>query len=715
MLAAVDLKYISSNERKHLQNISYASGALTLNDKHHFPSFMRTFTTSYLKFKGVAQLLLHFGWNWIGMLAEDDDYGREVSQLLRQQFIESKICIEFFESIPLVNLEIKIPYLITIMEKSSSKAVVIVSSDSRLYPVMKEAARANLSKKLWVGSEDWPDSLLFSKEEFYRTLQGTLWISAQTGPMPGFQDFLYKLSPLKNADDKLTQTFWEHVFGCQWNNAAVNIMTNNNVTICTGTENLKLLNIPFFDVTRVSFTYNVYNAIYATAKALHSVLSCKPGMGPFFNRTCTSRDSIEPWHFFHYLRNVNFIATTGDQFQFDEMGNPPDIYDILNWQVKGNDSVRYVKVGSFNSKLSKGGGLSIDIDSIIWRENKAQVPHSVCSDACISGYRMANEKGKPACCFNCILCSEGEISNQTGSTECLSCPDDFWSNESRDRCIKKTVEFLSYEDPLGVLLASLSGCFSILTIAIFAVFFKNKDTPVVKANNRELSYVFLCGLVLCFLGALLMIGIPSKVVCLLQQVAFGTTFVLCVSCVLAKTVMVIIAFKATNPNSNLKRWVGTTLPNTVVVICTLLQCVLCITWITISPPFPEWNKKTQLGKLLIKCNNGSTVAFWCMLGYIGLLSVVSFIVAFLARNLPDSFNETKFLTFSMIVCVSVWLSFIPAYLSTQGKYMVAVEVFAILSSTAGLLTCIFLPKCYIILFKPEKNTREYLMGKKSIE
>ncbi|XP_043940764.1 vomeronasal type-2 receptor 26-like [Protopterus annectens] len=299
----------------------------------------------------------------------------------------------------------------------------------------------------------------------------------------------------------------------------------------------------------------------------------------------------------------------------------------------------------------------------------------------------------------------------SNSTDCQFCLLDFWPNERRDKCIPKSTEYLSYGGPLGVTLTTVITCLTALTLAVLAVFFVHRYTPVVKANNRLLSFLLLWSLAICFLSTLLLIGQPTKLTCMFQQAVFGIIFVLCIACVLAKTVMVIIAFKATFPDSKLKRWVGPKLPMSIVFICTFLQATLCICWITISPPFPERNLKSQAGKIIIQCNQGSNVAFWSMLGFIGLLSLISFIVAFLARNLPDSFNEAKYLTFSMIVCISVWLSFIPAYLSTQGMYMVAVEVFAILSSSTGLLSCIFFPKCYIILMRPYMNSKEYLMGR----
>ncbi|XP_064419101.1 vomeronasal type-2 receptor 26-like [Latimeria chalumnae] len=415
---------------------------------------------------------------------------------------------------------------------------------------------------------------------------------------------------------------------------------------------------------------------------------------------------------FHYVKNVYFKNKLGEEIYFDEKGISPALYDIINWHLTPDGNMKYIEAGRIDFTAPPGKELLINNSALIYNTSlKMTIPQSVCSESCSPGYRKAVRRGQPICCFDCIQCSEGEIANQTDSPDCLECPDDYWSNDRRDRCIPKSIEFLSYKDPLGAVLASFSIFSSLIPVSILCIFIWYRNTPIVKANNRELSYVLLLSLILCFLCSLIFIGRPSIETCMLRQTAFGIIFAFSVACVLAKTIMVVIAFNATKPNSNLKKWVGPKLPNTIVVTCSLLQIIICIAWLASLPPFPEKNIKSEPGKIIIECNEGSTVAFWCMLGYMGLLAIVSFIVAFLARNLPDSFNEAKFITFSMLVFVTVWLSFIPAYLSTKGKYMVAVEIFAILASSAGLLVCIFFPKCYIILLRPGFNTKEYLMGK----
>ncbi|XP_078524876.1 extracellular calcium-sensing receptor-like [Lissotriton helveticus] len=441
-------------------------------------------------------------------------------------------------------------------------------------------------------------------------------------------------------------------------------------------------------------------------------------MFPSFFRTIPSDDTqaqLLAELLLHFMKSVRFKNKIGEEMYFDEHGNPPSIYSVINWQIKPDGSIHYVKVGTFDDRLPKGQKFSINISAIQWNLPGTEVPRSVCSDSCPSGFWKAAQKGQPSCCFNCNPCSEGEISNETDSISCWACPSELWPDWTRTVCIPKRIEYLSYQEPLGATLTSVASLSSFSTAVILFVFLRNSDTAIVKANNRELTYLLLGSLILGFLCSFLFIGVPQKLTCLFRHSAFGIIFVLCVSCVLAKTIMVVIAFNATKPNSLMKRWLGPSVPVVTISVGTLGQVLLCAVWLVLCPPFQEKNMKLKTGAIIFQCNECSEAALWSMLGYLGFLAYVSFLVAFVARKLPDSFNEAKWITFSMLVFLSVWMSFIPAYLSTQGKYMVAVEVFAIISSSAGLLICIFFPKCYIILLRPEKNTREHILGRRNIK
>ncbi|KAH0507716.1 Vomeronasal type-2 receptor 116 [Microtus ochrogaster] len=260
-------------------------------------------------------------------------------------------------------------------------------------------------------------------------------------------------------------------------------------------------------------------------------------------------------------------------------------------------------------------------------------------------------------------------------------------------------------------LACTALCLSVSTAVVLRIFLKHQDSPIVKANNLTLSFILLISLLLCFLCPFLFIGQPNTASCILQQITFALVFTLALSTVLTKTITVILAFRIMTPGRTMRRLFVSGIYNSVIPICVLIQLILLGFWLGTSPPYIEVDEHSEHDHIIILCNKGSVTAFYCVLAYLGILALVSFTVAFLARNLPDTFNEAKFLTFSMLVFCSVWVTFLPVYHSTKDRTVVAVEVFSILASTAGLLGCIFFPKCYIILLRPDKNSLKCFKNK----
>uniref|UniRef100_A0A8C1WA96 G-protein coupled receptors family 3 profile domain-containing protein n=1 Tax=Cyprinus carpio TaxID=7962 RepID=A0A8C1WA96_CYPCA len=433
--------------------------------------------------------------------------------------------------------------------------------------------------------------------------------------------------------------------------------SSTGMPACDGTEDLRALQNPYTDTSQLRITNMVYKATYAIAHALDAIV-------------CN-----------------NMYKTIPDFF------------------LQEDSSIDFVTVGHYDASQPKGQEFSLS-RAIIWNGGKETVPVSVCSDSCPPGTRKAAQKGRPVCCYDCIKCAEGEIN----SVDCYPCHPEYWPNKEKDKCLPKTVEFLSWDEILGIILTVFSVAGALVALSMALVFYRNRTSPIVKANNSELSFLLLFSLALCFLCSLTFIGRPTEWSCMLRHTAFGITFVLCISCVLGKTIVVLMAFRATLPGSNVMKWFGPPQQRLSVLGFTLVQVLICVLWLTISPPFPYNNMQHYKEKIILECGLGSAIGFWAVLGYIGLLAFLCFVLAFLARKLPDNFNEAKFITFSMLIFCAVWITFVPAYVSSPGKFTVAVEIFAILASSFGLILCIFAPKCFIIVFRPEQNTKKHLMA-----
>ncbi|XP_058242959.1 extracellular calcium-sensing receptor-like [Hemibagrus wyckioides] len=695
----------------HIPVVSHFASCACLSDRKKHPSFFRTVPSDYFQSRALAKLVKHFGWTWVGTLCSDNDYGKNGISAFISAAKEEGICVEYSKAFFKTDPREKILKIIEIIKTSTSKVIVAFVAYSDFGFLLREMVLQNMTGFQWIGSESWISDLNTANAKWQHILKGSVGFAIPKANINGLGSFFNKLNP--DSDVVLYKEVWETIFQCKY-------LTQENAEmkqLCQGNESLTHVQNMYTDVSDLRISNNVYKAVYAVAYALHKSYGCSErDNGQEGVIACTKlADYLQPWKTVNELKKIHFTTATGEDVFFDENGDPAARYDVLNWQQGEDGKTVFVKVGFYDASLQSHLQLSFNKNTIAWAHNKPQVPVSVCSYSCPPGFRKAVQKGRPICCFDCIPCAEGEISNITDSISCIKCPPELWSNEKNDACVLKLVEFLSFEEIMGIILVSFSMLGVAFTVCIAVIFFKHKDTPIVRANNSELSFLLLLSLTLCFLCSLTFIGQPSEWSCMLRHTAFGITFVLCISCVLGKTVVVLMAFRATLPGSNVMKWFGPTQQRLSVLAFTLLQIIICVLWLTISPPFPYNNMNYYKEKIVLECHVGSVIGFWAVLGYIGLLALLCFILAFLARKLPDNFNEAKFITFSMLIFCAVWITFIPAYVSSPGKFTVAVEIFAILASSFGLLFCIFVPKCYIIILKPDKNTKKQMMTKAPVK
>ncbi|KAM6449043.1 vomeronasal type-2 receptor 26-like [Liasis olivaceus] len=689
-----------------------------MKDKSPGLPFYQMVPKEDLQYQGILSLLLHFGWIWIGMVITDNDNGERFVQTVSPMFSQKGVCLAFIQKIPVVTFITDVFEMLHKGEKiydaliSSKVTVILAYGESYSMGVFRFASylsdedvdskpRKPLGK-LWITTAQMEiASLGFQRHWDLEIFNGALGFAFHSKDVSGFQQFIESRNPSSTKEDGFFKGFWEEAFNCQFLGELKNEEEEN---ICTGQEKLERLPAPIFETSMSGHSYSIYNAVYAIAHALHAMSA------PGFKHRAMMDGGLQIhkqpfWQLHHFLRDVKFNNSVGDRILFDQDGKLVAGFDIINFTPSENQSK--VKIGRIDPQSPADQSFIIKEDAIKWNSWFHQrVPVSLCTPSCCPGSRKQMMEGKPFCCYSCIPCAEGKISEKEDLNDCYSCTDENYPNKNQDSCIPKDISFLSYEEPLGITLACFSLFCSTITVLVLRTFLTHHNTPIVKASNRDLTYILLFTLLLCFLCALLFIGQPNKVACVLRQSGFSITFSVAISCVLAKTVTVVLAFMATKPGSGMRQWMGKRLAYSVVLSGFLIQVGICTIWLSISPPVPDADMHSETGKIVLQCKEGSKIMFYFARCYMGSLAMISFIVAFLARKLPDTFNEAKFITFSMLVFCSVWISFVPTYLSTKGKYMVAVEIFSMLASSAGLLICIFFPKCYIIVLKPELNNRQ---------
>ncbi|XP_062860435.1 vomeronasal type-2 receptor 1 [Trichomycterus rosablanca] len=739
----------------YFPQVSYSSSCSVLESRFQYPTFLRTIPSDEHQSVAMAQLVLRFGWTWVGTIAADDDYGKYGIKRFKEVVEEAGVCISFSETLPKFNAPETIHRIVRTIIDSTAKIIVVFSSDVDLSPLVEELLRNNVTNRTWIASENWVTSALIARQpDVMSVLGGAIGFAVPRAHVPGLQEYLLNIDPYQDA---LTEEFWETAFNCTLsyskalrNARALLAAEPGNATasrvagglafggLCTGKESLEKLNNTYSDVSQLRLTYNVYKAVYSVAHALHNLAYCVPGNGPFVDGTCANISNFEPWQLMYYLKNLRFnVPHTGEEIFFND-GEVPGFYEILNWQRASDDGVTYTHIGHYNSTAPPGERLYIENSSIVWHNDIMETPRSVCSERCQPGTRMGIRQGEPVCCFDCIPCADGEISNTTDARGCIQCDEDYWSNANRDACVPKTTEFLDFGEALGITLIVIAVFGALLTLVVVVVFLKYLNTPLVQANDALLSFTLLLGLVVTFLSSIVFLGRPQLWSCMTSQVALALGFALALSSLMGKSVLLMLraraikAVKTAAKAAKVAAAASEQSPDTaaiapaipqkndidpikppqqraLMIVCTLIQAVGCAVWLILMPPHPVKNTAAQNIKIILECDPGNVIFICCIFGYDVILAFFAFVFAFVARKLEDHLSEGKCVTFGMLVFFIVWISFVPAYLSTRGKFMVAVQIFAILASSFGLLACIFLPKCYVLLIKPDRNKEELLV------
>eukprot|EP00072_Mus_musculus_P003310 NP_001098085.1 vomeronasal receptor Vmn2r4 [Mus musculus] len=705
--------------------VGYASSSSIFSNDYQFPYILRTIPSDKFQSEAIVNLIRHFGWVWVGAIASDDDYGKYGVKFFREEMERANLCVAFSETIPKVYSNEKMKIAVDAVKSSTAKVIVLYATDIDLSPFVLEVIHHNITDRTWIATEAWITSALIAKPEYFPYFGGTIGFAIPRSVIPGLKEFLYDVHPSKDPNDVLTIEFWQTAFNCTWPNSSVayNVDHRVNMTgkedrlydmsdqLCTGEEKLEDLKNTYLDTSQLRITNNVRQAVYLFAHAM-DILRQDDIREEYREKSVLESKSILDYiKVWPYMKEIKFVTHDGRKI---ELGSNGDVlngsYDIINWHMDNTGEITFVKVGEYKFTRSKYEFVLPKNSTLFWNTESSRLPDSVCTKVCPPGTRKGILQGQPICCFDCIPCTDGYVSEKPGQRLCDPCGENDWSNAEKNKCVPKHVEFLAYEEALGFTLVIISIFGALVVLAVTVVYVIHRHTPLVKANDRELSFLIQMSLGITVLSSMLFIGKPCNWSCKTRQVTLALGFCLCLSSILGKTVSLFFAYRISISKTRLIS-MHPIFRKLIVLICVVGEIGVCTAYLVLEPPSLFKNIEPQNVKIIFECNEGSIEFLCSIFGFDVLLALLCFATTFVARQLPDNYYEGKCITFGMLVFFIVWISFVPAYLSTKGKFNVAVEIFAILASSYGLLGCLFLPKCFIILLRPKRNTDETVGGR----
>ncbi|XP_045398256.1 G-protein coupled receptor family C group 6 member A isoform X2 [Lemur catta] len=615
-----------------MPQVSYESTAEILSDKIRFPSFLRTVPSDFYQTKAMVHLILKSGWNWIGIITTDDDYGRLALNAFAIQTAEKNVCIAFKEVLPAFfsdnTIDIRINQTLEkIMAEAQVNVIVVFLRQFHVFSLFNKAIERNINK-IWIASDNWSTATKITTIPNVKKIGKVVGFAFKRGNMSSFHSFLQNLHMFPSDNNKplhecaMLLSACAHVKDselsqCIFNHSQGTLPYKANKEVIK--KNFFLRNDFLWDYAEPGLIHSIQLAVFALGYAIRDLCQAQD---------CQNPNAFQPW----------------EQIQ------------------------------------------------------------SKCSLECSPGQMKKTTRSQHICCYECVNCPENHYSNQTDMDHCLLCNNEtHWAPVGSTMCFEKEVEYFNWNDSLAILLLALSLLGIIFVLVIGIIFTRNLNTPVVKSSGGLMvCYVILLCHFLNFTSTGFFIGEPQDFTCKSRQMLFGVSFTLCISCILMKSLKILLAFSFDPKLQNFLKCLYKPIP--IIFTCTGIQVVICTLWLIFAAPAVEENVSLPR-VIIVECEEGSILAFGTMLGYIAILAFICFICAFKGRKLPENYNEAKFITFGMLIYFIAWITFIPVYATTFGKYLPAVEIIVILISNYGILCCTFFPKCYVIICKQETNTK----------
>uniref|UniRef100_A0A8C5WP32 Vomeronasal type-2 receptor 26-like n=1 Tax=Laticauda laticaudata TaxID=8630 RepID=A0A8C5WP32_LATLA len=408
-----------------IPQLAFGSFTPLHDEKNVFPSMYQMVPKEMYQYTGIIQLLQHFGWIWIGIVAVDDDYGDRFLQKMEPLLLQNSICHAFLlrtppkayidEYIHMMSMVLRFDQLFMDDKVKVCLIYALPPAMQTLRVIILVASWTSLQLlgKVWIVTSHWNfESLSIQRLWDMQSFHGALSFAVRSMTPPGFQEFLHTVKPSWVKEDNFIQNFWEQVFDCTLHISTIN---EDNKVLCTGNENLEILPSILFQMSMRGHSYNIYNAVHIMADSLHVLLKSRSRCRNAIGIKEIIFQDLRPWQFNPFLKSIVFNNSMGDTIVFDENRVLITSFNVVNWITFYNNSFSQVKVGTLEPQASPGRTLILHDNQIVWHRSFNQVlPLSLCNDHCYPGSSRKKKEGEKFCCYDCVPCSEGRISDEIG-------------------------------------------------------------------------------------------------------------------------------------------------------------------------------------------------------------------------------------------------------------------------------------------------------------
>ncbi|XP_070825145.1 taste receptor type 1 member 1-like [Chaetodon trifascialis] len=649
--------------------VNYGSTSSAFSTKTRFPSFLRTVHPNRRIIEVIVSIATHFNWRWVAFLYSDNDFGIDGRDLFINMIQETEICLAYTNSL---NYYTDYLQLFKQIEAQRIRVIIVFAYELAAEAVIESAIQLNVTDKVWIAGDSWSLNKRLPKEKGIQNIGTVLGVSQTALTIPGFDDFIYSFKSQNHC-----QNAGQHKF-------------------CNQACNCSSLSAEDVIAADPSFSLSIYTAVYAIAHALHSVLQCGAGR-------CNGNITVYPQMVLAELMKSNFTLLN-QSIQFDENGDPKyGSYSVVFW----NHSGAAEEVGFY--KFHQSVSFFINNSKIQWYM-KGEVPTSLCSPECPVGHAK-KQNGIHKCCFKCEICPNGTYMNSTEDPyRCIHCKETEWSTEGSTSCKLRAVEYIPFTDSGAVLIMVGTWALVGLTLATSILLAINYNTPVVRSAGGPMCFLILGCLCLSSISVFFHFGKPTLSSCILRFLPFLLFYTVCLACFVVRSFQIVCIFKVAAKFPKLHNWwMKYHLQWLVITVAFLIQALLLVIGYSLSPPVSHNETVWYPDKIILGCDvnlkasSGSVVLLLS-------LCFLCFIFSYMGKDLPKNYNEAKAITFCLLLLILTWIIFATVYMLYRGKYIQTLNALAVLSSLYSFLLWYFLPKCYIMIFQPNKNTKQYFQG-----